>query len=330
MDQPLPTQVSSPEVAFSDSIAPIDAKRKLVLKRKFFFAGAALLFAGTFVLGILAGRSVPAGIAAVLLFLLGIGVVCYAYFVLPTQEEISLQFKKKCIPQLLQKHGIEGVYTASHGLSVNSFLKAGLYHHRYSHFERYDGIIGRFENHPFGLYELAVQIAGGSNGIVGLPGVLPGHRTMTNYFYGWVLHIPVKDITGRTFVIPKFERASGEADDWIETTRNHFRDNPAFEQVQSGNPVFSRYYVIYSNDASETKKILNGNRLQFLIEAATLFESIPAFSFCGGRACMHLSIVDNSFDLELATQFFPQGIEEISGRLKFFCRAINALYGPGH
>jgi hypothetical protein len=257
------------------------------------------------------------------------GIGAFIHVVLPSNEEISNRYKKIVLPELMRLSGINGDYSLAHGLKVDSFLKAGLYHERYSHFERYDSIIAEYSGIKFGLYELAVQIAKTMGGqmSVGTGMGVPQTSMLTNMFYGWVLHVPVRNFSGSTYIIP-VRKTSRETDDWIDETRKYF-EKEKMQKFQTGSSDFDVVYTVYTTAPMESAALLSPDFRTFLLDAHKLSANAPGFSFTGTRAYMHVGISGAAFDRQPRSKIFPANTGPQMERLRFFGWAMKAMYAAG-
>lgn len=263
------------------------------------------------------------GIAMVVVFFL-VGILVFV--VSPTPDAVSIEYKKIIVPLMLRNQQIEADYSMGHGLSVESFMKSGLYQDRYSHFERYDSLIGKYQGLPFGLYELAVQVAGGRGGGPTAVGVTPGYKLLTNHFYGWILHVPVRKLSGRTYIVPFNRKTKEECDDWIKKTGEYVFQKSGAKQILTGDPDFDSTFGVCTTNEQEAKAILQAPFRNFLLQIHRMSPGAAAFSFIDNRAYMHSGILGNSFDLKRGEPVFPAQTETLVKRLRFFCAIVMALY----
>lgn len=307
----------SPE--FISELKALDKQRKLSEKRFLLWLAAPVLIPIPFLFG-----SPVFGLAWLFIVLFGLGT--YIHVILKDTNEIDRRYKKIVLPEMMKQAGMEGEYSLSHGLSVESFLKAGLYRERYSHFERYDSIIGKYKGISFGLYELAVQVSGGRGGSVGVGvGVTPGYKLLTNHFYGWVLHVPVRRLNGKTYIIPASRKTKHETDDWLKEVHAHFRSSEA-GSILTFDDAFDKTFHVYSTNPDEALKMLQPAFRELLLRVYTGTANAPAFSFCEGRAYMHIGIQGFNFDPQKGMLYYPAHTEVLSGRLRFFSAMVLALH----
>jgi hypothetical protein len=325
------TDSPTPEISipFSPDVVKklqlLEKKRKQTESRMLLWLIAPVLWALPVLLEWMTNWSWLSIFEVVWIFIVLFGLGTYIHVVLPSNEDISKAYKKTIIPDLLRIAGAEGDYSLTHGLKVDSFLKSGLYHDDYSHFERADSIIGKFKNVKFGLYELAVQVSTTFK-MVGNIGAQ--QRVLTNMFYGWVLHVPVRTLLGNTYIIPAKQKASGETDDWIKKTTAYCARN--FSIYKSGDANFEAAFLIYTTHPAEAEKILQKPFRDFLILVLSQSANAPGFSFTGNRAAMHLGISDSAFDRQAGQIIYPAGTEKLLKKIRFFCAMSIALHAAAN
>lgn len=260
-------------------------------------------------------------IAWVFLVIFGLGI--YLHVILPSNDDVSIAYKKLIIPELLQQAGIEAEYSLAHGLKVDSFKKAGLYQEHYSHFERTDSVIGKYRGIKFGLYELAVQVADSIGGT--LPGA-PSASFLTNHFYGWVLHVPVKPFAGTVHIIPRSRKNTGESDDWLKAVIEHYDMHYDRELYRTDDPEFDHTFSVYATSETEAKFLLQPAFIHFLLEAYRQSANAPAFAFVENRAYMHVGISDSGFEKKRGQVIYPPDTQDLTKKIRYFCLVIAALH----
>lgn len=309
-----------------DELNWLEKKRKLAENRYLLWAIAPVLIVIPFVLaGIMqsSGMTIFA-VAWILIVLFGLGTIIHV--IIKNPDDVSRIYKKTIIPKILPKLQIEAEYSMGHGLSVESFLKSNLYQEQYSHFERYDSLIGKYNGLSFGLYELAVQIAGGRSGGPSAVGATPGYRLLTTHFYGWVLHVPVRKMAGKTYIIPLTRKTKEECDDWLKATGEFVFRKSGAKQIQTGDAEFDQTFGVCTTNEAEAVSILQPEFRHFLLETYRNLPTSAAWSFIGSRAYMHCGILGNSFDLQSGLVIYPVQTEILENRLRFFSTMIHALH----
>lgn len=313
----------SPELAAE--LRKLEKKRKLAEKRLLLWFAAPVLIIIPFVLaGLLQSNGVLIfAVAWIFVVLFGLGSIIHV--VIKNTDEVSTSYKKLIVPKMLRIQQIEADYSMGHGLSVESFIKSNLYNDRYSHFERYDSLIGKYKGYSFGLYELAVQVAGGRSGGPTAVGATPGYKLLTTHFYGWVLHVPIRKMAGKTYIIPLARKTKEECDDWVKATGEFVFQKSGGKQIYSGDAEFDKTFGVCTTNEAEAKALLQAPFRHFLMEVHRLLPGAAAYSFIDGRAYMHCGIQGNSFDLQRGQAVYPAQTEVLVKRLRFFCAIILAL-----
>jgi hypothetical protein len=332
LDSPTPN-ISEPfSLEVIEKLKELEKKRKLVENRMLlwltipvFWIITGILFA-VFQSGAMLIITVISWVGA------PIGLGIYLHVILPSNEEISNAYKKAVIPDLIRIAGGEGDYSLSHGLKVDSFLKSGLYHENYSHFERADSIIGKYKNIKFGLYELAVQSGKtlGGQMSMGTGIMLPSSSVLTNMFYGWVLHVPIRALAGSTYIIPARAKAKGESDEWIKPTFEYFAKQFSVQVFKSGNANFDSAFYVYTTNSSEAEKILQPAFREFLMLVLSQSANAPGFSFVGNRAYMHLGISDTAFDRQTGSKIYLPDTDRLMKKIRFSLAMTAALHAAAN
>ncbi len=309
---------AQPPINFSPELLrdleALEQKRRLAEMRLRLWLAAPVLIA----LPVIAGMYI---FAVIWCFIVIFGLGALIHLVIPTVHEVSNLFKKTVMPEALKTAGIEGEFFARNGLSGDAFQKSGLCRERYTHFERYDGIIGKYNGIRFGLYELAVQVREGRQGFA--PGV-PGVHMHTNLFYGWVLHVPVPKLSGNTFIIPIRRATSHESDDWLKAVGEYLRSGDAVHAVLTGDSAFDKHFFVYATHAQEAAKLLQPAFREFLLNFSTASPNAPAFSFCENRAYMHVGIRRSGLDLD--GPVYPEGVKALNDKLNSFTAMVTAFH----
>jgi hypothetical protein len=300
----------------------LEKKRSLVENRMLLWLTVPVLWAIPIILAVNIESSALTIFSIVWVFIVLFGMGTYIHVVLPSNEEISKQYKKAVIPELMRIAGAEGDYSLVHGLKVDSFLKSGLFHEQYSHFDRTDSIIGKYKGVKFGLYELAVQVS--TTLRMGLR-IAPQTTLLTNIFYGWVLHVPIRAMAGNTYIIPSVRKSKHESDDWIKATKSYF-ENESDKGFKTNDKVFDATYSVYTNSIAEAEYLLQPAFRAFLLWAFSNSKNAPAFSFTGNRACMHLGISDSAFERSSRQRIYPPDTAELMEKIAFFCTTTAALH----
>jgi hypothetical protein len=309
----------------SDVVSKLQAlekKRRFVENRMYLWAIVPVLWAIPLIIAFAIDSQAMYIIAGIWIFVALFGMGTYIHVILPSNDEISNQYKKAVIPDLIRIAGGEGEFSLTHSLKVESFLKSGLYYSNYSHFERADSIVGKYRGIKFGLYELAVQTTSSlTMGPIG-----PGTQIYTNVFYGWVLHVPIRAMVGNTYIIPILRRTKHESDDWIIKTKEHFAKTNAERIFKTNDPVFDSTFSVYTNLEVEAAQLLQPAFREFLMLVFNQSANAPAFSFVGNRACMHLGISDSGFDRPPGQRIYPPETDRLMQKIRFFCAVTAALF----
>lgn len=321
LDSLIISQPFSPEAI--SRLQVLEKKRRLVENRMLLWLTVPVLWAIPIILAVSIESSALTIFSIVWVFIVLFGMGTYIHVVLPSNEEISKQYKKVVIPELIRIVGAEGDYSLVHGLKVDSFLKSGLYHENYSHFDRTDSIIGKYKGVKFGLYELAVQVSTTLRMPVQI--FIPQTTLLTNIFYGWVLHVPIRAMAGNTYIIPSVRKTKHESDDWVKATRSYF-ENESDKDFKTNDKAFDAAYSVYTNSIAEAEYLLQPAFREFLLWAINNSKNSPAFSFTGNRACMHLGISDSAFERSNRQRIYPPDTTELMEKIAFFCTTTAALH----
>ncbi|HEU4717240.1 MAG TPA: hypothetical protein VFU15_05385 [Bacteroidia bacterium] len=321
-------ETPEPSVAVNLPAQTISTLKKLDRKRTFSEKRFSLWFLAPFLAGIplvlafVTDYSWLLVFSIIWIFVVIFGLGAFIHVILPEPTELSRVFKKSILPGLLNENGLTAKYYSSHGLKPDSFMKAGLFRENYSHFERLDCISGKYRNIPFWLYELKVQTSDTmGRGLV----FTPRTRVVTTVFYGWVLHVPVRTLHGKVFIIPRREKKNDESDDWVKTTREYFGDRSDYSPLLFDNPEFNARYIVFS-DRADRNSAFTAPVLAFFSRLYDISPNAPAFSFCEDLASMHVGISDDGFDLDPGRPSYPDGTDKASGKLRFFSAVVSGLY----
>ncbi|MDQ3109726.1 MAG: DUF3137 domain-containing protein [Bacteroidota bacterium] len=324
LETPTPdiSQPFSPEVV--SRLQALEKKRRFVENRMLLWLIVPVLWAIPFIIAYITDSQAIYIFGGIWIFIALFGMGTYIHVILPSNEEISNQYKKAVIPDLIRIAGGEGEYSLTHSLKVESFLKSGLYHANYSHFERADSIVGNYRGVKFGLYELAVQTTSSlTMGPIG-----PGTQIYTNVFYGWVLHVPIRAMAGKTYIIPRVRKTKHESDDWIKATKDFF-DKEHSGVFITGDGDFDSTFIVYTNSENDARSLSQPSFIKFLLVVFNQSANAPAFSFTGNRAAMHIGISDSAFDRQTGQCIYPPETDRLMKKVRFFCAITAALFFAG-
>jgi hypothetical protein len=323
---PVVVESFSPEII--SALKALEKKRRLTENRMLLWLAVPVLWILPIIMTINIQSQALSIFTLVWIFLVLFGIGIYIHVVLPSNEEISNQYKKLIIPELIRIIGAEGEFSLGHGLKVDSFMKSGLYHEKYSHFERTDSIIGKFQNVKFGLYELAVQVGKTMGGqmSMGTGMMMPQSSLLTNMFYGWVLHVPVKSLSGNTYIIPLKRKAKGESDDWIKATSEFFSREKEKQVYRSNDAIFDSTFQVITSNPAEAEKIMSKTFRDYLLFVFNAASNAPGFSFVGNRAYMHIGISDSGFERQLRQSLYPPDTDKLLQKIRFFSSIALVLH----
>jgi hypothetical protein len=139
------------------------------------------------------------------------------------------------------------------------------------------------------------------------------------------LHVIIQPLNGKTYIIPKLKKNSGESDNWIQSTSDYFGKEFSVQVFKSGDSNFDSAFSVYTTNLSEAEKILQPDFRKFIWLVLSESANAPGFSFVENRAYLHLGISDTGFDRQTGSQIYPPDTDRLQNKIRFFLAMTEAL-----
>lgn len=262
-----------------------------------------------------------AGILIAWFFVVFFGVGAWVFLLIPDKEEIKRKYVSHVLPFLFRKEGIEITYHPSHDLSVNSLLKSGLYHDRYSTILREDCIAGSAGRMNFGMYQVAVQATSGFNG----GRYSPSSRVMTNLFFGWVIHCIIPSTRGTHVILPKHRKTEGESDDWLMKVGENWWQNPKCPAYETGYQPFDEEFILYSDQPEVFHSFATKEFMDFLLYLQKSSSDAFAINVSGNLLMMHMGHAEPSFRYCPDGDFVSEVHPDLEQDVKWFTSLLKGV-----
>ncbi|HTF05470.1 MAG TPA: DUF3137 domain-containing protein [Bacteroidia bacterium] len=248
----------------------------------------------------------------------------WVFLKLPVLTEVEHKYAQVVLPGLFTKTGATEVRVGKHhDLSMKTFLEAGLYHDKYSSISREDYIQGKFNERPFGMYEIAIQTVatyggGGAQNTVG-----------TNRFYGWFIIVPADRISGFHFITMRYRNNNGESDDWHTLTLQHWEEDVHLQKFVPGESKFDDAFLLNTNQPEALHEILTPSLQEFLLYAAATAKNSFAISIQRSRIYVMIGHERANFrqcpEKKFTEEFHPDLLEDV----KWYADLLKGIHKVG-
>jgi len=246
----------------------------------------------------------------------------WVFAIIPTKESLEKKYARIVLPALFKQRGITATYFNSHLLSISAFLKSGLYQENYSTLLREDSLTGDVQGMPFGMYQVAVQVA---SGVGGGSVTRPRSRILTNHFYGWVIQCGITAVAGQHTLIFRDRKTSHESDDWIIPVREYWlkRLSPVSVSLQANS--FEDCFLLFTDQPKVAAGIFDPEFQKLLIYLAQTSVNAFAITISGNLFTLHMGHNDPTFrtcpEKDFSSTYHPQLAIEV----QWYCDLLKGI-----
>jgi hypothetical protein len=221
-------------------------------------------------------------------FLIG----AWVFAIIPSRESLEKKYARIVLPALFEQRGIKASYFNSHLLSITAFLKSGLYQENYSTLLREDSLTGDAQGMPFGMYQVAVQVA---SGVGGGSVTRPRSRILTNHFYGWVIQCGITAKPGQHTLVFRDRKTAHESDDWILPVREYWFKQMSPVSLHAPANSFEDFFLLFTDQPKAAAEIFNPAFQKLLVYLAQTSVNAFALTISGNLFTLHIGHDDPTF-----------------------------------
>ncbi|MEP7229444.1 MAG: DUF3137 domain-containing protein [Ginsengibacter sp.] len=243
------------------------------------------------------------------LFIILLVVCVYKYFSI--KDDLTCTFKETIIKEIIKYVSPGAEYSPSKMISSKDYKMSGLFNHVYNHYHGEDFIKGVYKGVTFYCSELETHYKStGESGdsfdiFTGLFFAAPVNSAFTKATYVW----PSED--------DQFPRSV--ADEYF----HRFMPLPKIYKLD--NPVFEKYFSMYSTSPSEARIIIDAEMMERIVRFKTQINRDIRLSFVSGICYVAIAIDEDLLEPSVSKPGDKENIKEYFFSILLILSIINQL-----